>query len=66
MNAQSSYSLNHMSKCIIECLYLNWLTRPEVFLKLRGLSIISSSANPTKWSNTLKQFVGCLLKGCNI
>ena len=35
--------------------------RPEVSLITRGVKLNPLSANPTKWSNTLKQFVGkCL------
>ena len=40
------------------------ITNIELYTRL-GMSLLNtSSANPTKWSNTLKQFVGKLVTNC--
>ena len=40
------------------------ITNIELYTRL-GMSLFNtSSANPTKWSNTVKQFVGKLVTNC--
>ena len=63
-NQVSAFTLNSALKCLHFLSNININTANALISVLIGKFINPLSANPTKWANTLKQFVSKLLMNC--